>query len=215
MAIGSEAAQLFALIPHDGTHDSRIVGADLVVLRDIASVVRLAPYEILDPTTEAIAEYRRVVETAFRDHPVVPAPFGTIFRSRDSLLHWMELHYVTLVDALAFVHDRAMARVRVTTVPLAPELLTETIEVRANDFETTVYDSIRFMKRNAVAAVTFTPVKGVPSPNVVDASFLVDRDKWPAFEQAVGEEQRRLPELAIEQSGPWPPYDFVRLQFGV
>jgi len=30
----------------------------------------------------------------------------------------------------------------------------------------------------------------------------------------VREERLRLPELAIEQSGPWPPYDFVRLQFG-
>jgi hypothetical protein len=25
------------------------------------------------------------------------------------------------------------------------------------------------------------------------------------------EEQRRLPDLRFEQSGPWPAYDFVRL----
>ena len=28
---------------------------------------------------------------------------------------------------------------------------------------------------------------------------------------AVKEEQKRLPDLRFEQTGPWPPYDFVRL----
>lgn len=211
-AIGNEALQLFGLIPHDASQSARVPGAELVPLREVAAVARLSPYTRLDATSDAIAEYRRVVEDSFRDHPVVPAPFGTVFRSRDSLLHWMELHYGALVDALGFVHDRAMVRLRVVPHALPAEQLTETIELRATDFETTVFDSFRFLKRNAVACVTFNPQSA--TARAVEASFLVDRDKWLTFEEAVREERLRLPELEIEQSGPWPPYDFVRLQFG-
>ena len=212
-AIGSEALQLFGLIPHEASISVRIPGAEIIPLRELSAVVRHAPYERVEATSDAIVTYRRVVEETFREHAVVPAPFGTIFRSRDSLLHWMELHYSALVDALGFVQDRAMARLKVQVIPLTPEALTESVEVRATDFETTVFDSFRFLKRSAIAYVTFTPQLAT-TERCVEASFLVDRDKWPLFEDAVAEERRRLPELEIEQTGPFPAYDFVRLQFG-
>jgi len=214
LAIGADALQLFGVVLHDPLSPLRITGAEVVPLRELAAVVRSAPFERLAATTEAIGEYRQVVEDGFRSQSIVPAPFGTVFRSRSSLLHWMELHYVTLMEALQFVNDRLMARVRVSPVPLAPADLTESREVRAADFETTVFDSFRFLKRTAVACVTFAPVEPPASSKSAEASFLVDREKWSAFDDAVGEERRRLPELAIEHSGPLPPYDFVRLQFG-
>jgi hypothetical protein len=217
-AIGYEALQLFALVPHDGSQPPRLAGTETVVLRELAAIVMPVAFARVDATSDAISEYRRIVEETFREHPVVPAPFGTIFRSRDSLLHWMELHYGALVDALGFVHDRAMARLRIAPLPLAADQQTESIEVRASDFETTVFDSFRFLKRSAVACVTHTPATlatdGTGASRTLEASFLVDREKWSGFEDAVAEERRRLPELAIEQSGPFPAYDFVRLQFG-
>ena len=48
----------------------------------------------------------------------------------------------------------------------------------------------------------------------VSASFLVDRSRWRAVVDAVAVERQRAPELDIRVTGPWPPYDFVRLQFG-
>jgi hypothetical protein len=215
LAFGSaEALQLYGVLAHDGTAVSPIPGSAVVTLRELAAVVRQVPYERLDATTEAIEDYRRVVESAFRDHAVLPAPFGTVFKWRESLLHWMEIHYVALVDAIGFVHDRAMARVRVERAKLPPEALTETREARVQDFESTVFDSFRFLKRNAIACVTFPPQGTPPNSKSAEASFLVEREKWGVFADAVEEEQRRLPEFAIEQTGPWPPYDFVRLQFG-
>ncbi len=213
-AIGAEALQLFGIVSYDSASPLVISGAELVPLRELAAIVRSAPYERLAATSEAIGEYRRIVEDGFRVHPVVPAPFGTVFRSRSSLLHWMELHYVSLVEAVGFVGDRLMARVRVASQPLPPEELTESREGRAADFETTVFDSFRFLRRSAVACVTFAPQASSASSKSAEASFLVEREKWSAFHDAIGEEQRRLPELAIEESGPLPPYDFVRLQFG-
>jgi hypothetical protein len=46
------------------------------------------------------------------------------------------------------------------------------------------------------------------------ASFLVDRSRWRAFADAVAGEQHRDLEIEVRLTGPWPPYDFVRLQFG-
>lgn len=213
-AIGIEALQLFGIVAHDASAPARIIGAELVPLRELAAVIRLVPYSRIDATSEAITEYRQVVESRFQDHAVIPAPFGTVFKSRSALLHWMELHYVTLADAFGFIGDRLMARVRVAPRELTPEELTESREVRATDFETTVFDSFRFMKRTCVACVTLAPQGTGTTGRSVDASFLIERDKWSAFADAVGEERQRLPELSIEQSGPLPPYDFVRLQFG-
>lgn len=212
-AIGADALQLFGVVSHDSSSPLRLSGAELVPLRDLAAIVRSAPYERLAATSDAIGEYRRIVEDAFREQQVIPAPFGTVFRSRSSLLHWMELHYVALVDAVGFLSDRLMARVRVAPLPLPPEELSESREVRAADFETTVFDSFRFLKRSAVSCVTFEPQSGATGKSV-EASFLIERDKWTVFHEALGEERQRLPELEIDESGPLPPYDFVRLQFG-
>lgn len=48
----------------------------------------------------------------------------------------------------------------------------------------------------------------------ISASFLVDRTVWREFAERVTAEARRDPVLEVILTGPWPPYDFVRLQFG-
>jgi len=213
-AVGTDSLQLFGVAAHDPAAPLHLTSAEFVPLRDLGALVRPSAYERLAATREAIEEYRHVVEEAFRAQPVIPAPFGVVFRSRSSLLHWMELHYVSLMDAVHYVGDRLMTRVSVSPRPLSPAELSESREGRVADFEQTVFDSFRFLKRSAVACVTFAPQPATPGGRTAEASFLVERDKWGVFDNAVDEERRRLPELAIEQSGPLPPYDFVRLQFG-
>ena len=46
------------------------------------------------------------------------------------------------------------------------------------------------------------------------AAFLIDRELWDDFVAAVDDQRRRNPGLALDLSGPWPPFDFVRMQFG-
>ena len=52
--------------------------------------------------------HRAVVDAVFRRAAVLPAPVGVVFRAPDVLKRWMELHYVSLTDALEFVEDRAV-----------------------------------------------------------------------------------------------------------
>jgi len=202
-AVGSEGVMLFGVVAHDAKTLSRTLGVDVVSLRELVALVRRVPYVRVDAATIAIREYRGVVEGAFASRPVMPAPFGTVFRSRDALVRWLELHYVALMEGLEFVHDKAAARVRMIA----------RAEATGPDFESAVFDSMRVLTRHAVATVS-KPEVAEHGARVADSSFLVEREKWSAFNDAVKDEQVRSPAVNIEHTGPWPAYDFVRLQFG-
>lgn len=208
----SEAIQLCGVMSHDGGPAPRLGSASIVRHRDLEALVRPAVFEPIDPeNTAEIAAYRDVVEGVFAVRAVVPAPFGTLFRSREALVRWLDLHYFTLVDALRYVHDRQAARVRISMGLTAQGWDTREYRVREADLEVTAFDSFRVLKRESVA---FVPVESPGRRRESEAAFLIEREKWGAFTALVKEEQRRLPDLRFEQSGPWPPYDFVRLELG-
>jgi hypothetical protein len=206
----SDALELCGIVSREGRPAPHVEGTDSVDYRDLRAVVRAAPFERPEPSQERIAVYRAAVEGAFACGAVIPAPFGTVFRNRDSLMRWLELHYFTLADALRYLHDRQVARVRVA--PGTLHRAWDTIEHRARgaDLEVTAFDSFRVLKRQAVAFVPID-VPGRPSEQGAEAAFLIERENWNAFLTLLKEEQRRLPDLRFEQSGPWPAYDFVRL----
>lgn len=191
--------QLFGVV---GVHGAAAVPPDTEVVgfRDIGAVV--GPVEALD---EALVNYRRVVECVFRRQAMLPAPPGTVFRDESVVLHWLELHYFTLLDALGFVEERAVARVVVQHrgANAGAGLLDE-------GTETVVQDALRVLRRHAVASV-MVATEGAGHHS--STSFLVEQDRWEHFEALVAEENARLSDAALALSGPWPPYDFVRMQF--
>src|SRR4029078_8919378 len=74
-------------------------------------------------------------------------------------------------------------------------------------------DSFRVLRRHAVASLVMSNHAGSSAPSA-RASFLIERERWDVFNDIVKEEQKRLREMHVECTGPWPPYDFVRMQFG-
>jgi hypothetical protein len=204
------ALELCGIVSREGRPAPHVEGTHMVDYRDLAALVRPSAFARPEPTDELLGAYREAVEGAFNCGAVIPAPFGTVFRNRDSLLRWLELHYFTLADALRYLHDRQVARVRVA--PGSVHRPWDTIEtrVRSADIEVTAFDSFRVLKRQAVAFVPID-VAGRPAESGAEAAFLIERDQWNSFMMLLKEEQRRLPDLRFEQSGPWPAYDFVRL----
>ena len=182
-------------------------GTELLHVRDLAAVVSPADYSSNPPTGEVIEQYRRVVDDVFGRAPVLPAPVGTVFRSRDTLTRWLELHYVTLSEALGFVEDRAVARVHV-----GRELGRASERDTGSDIAAVAADSLRSLRRQAVVAV---PLKSEQLTGIVlSSAFLVDKELWDDFVAAVDDQRNRNPGLTLELTGPWPPFDFVRMQFG-
>jgi hypothetical protein len=209
-AVKSEADALLlcGVMSHDGGPAPRLDNAGLISYRDLDAIVRTTTFTRPEPDHVSLAAYRVVVQAAFETRAVVPAPFGTVFRNRDALMRWLELHYFTLADALRFVHDRQAARVRITPGKTAG-WDTREMRVRVADLEVTAFDSFRVLRRESVA---FVPVEVEGRRTEAEGAFLVERERWTAFSTLVKEEQKRLPDLRIEQTGPWPAYDFVRLE---
>src|SRR5439155_4535630 len=118
-------------------------GTELLHFRDLGAVVAPADYSNTPPNGEVIDQYRRVVDDVFAKAPILPAPVGTVFRSRDTLTRWLELHYVTLTEALTFVEDRAVARVHVCRVDGKPAERETGSEVAA-----AAADSLRSLRRH-------------------------------------------------------------------
>ncbi len=190
---------------------SPVRGVNVVSFRDLGALVADASYAAPAATPNHVAEYRRVVEGAFARQTIVPAPFGSIFRSRDSLMRWLELHYFTLLEAVTFVADRAMARV-VVSYGDEPENTTA-MSIDADLLDNAADESFRLLRRHAVASVVISNHAAEVGP-AARASFLIERERWDVFNDIVREEQKRLREMHVECTGPWPPYDFVRMQFG-
>ena len=206
------AVELYGIISLDVSGaTSPVRGVTVLAFRDLGALVADATYAAPPATPQHIAEYRRVVEGAFARQTIVPAPYGSIFRSRDSLMRWLELHYFTLLEAVTFVADRAMARV-VLSYGDEPENTTA-MSIDADLLDTTADESFRLLRRHAVASVVLSNHAAEVGP-AARASFLIERERWDVFNDIVREEQKRLREMHVECTGPWPPYDFVRMQFG-
>jgi gas vesicle protein GvpL/GvpF len=182
-------------------------GTELLAFRDLAAIVSAADYSATPPAGEVIEQYRRVVDDVFASAPVLPAPVGTVFRSRETLTRWLELHYVTLSEALTFVSDRAEARVHVSRADGRPDE-----RESGSDLAAAAAEAFRTLRRQSVAAV---PLKAEHLTGIVlSSAFLLDKELWSDFASSVQDQQKRNPALAFDLTGPWPPFDFVRMQFG-
>jgi len=204
--------RLFALTAD--SHDAGPLpqGTQGIAFRGLAAVVQEAPFVRAQLAPEDIAEHRAVVDGLFADRPVLPASPGLVFPTRDSLARWLELHYVALSDALTFLEGRGEARVHVERVPVTPAHGVPAVDALAPDVSAAAGESFRVLRKHAAASIVMRPPEDRPATAL--ASFLVERERWAQFEDAVLEEGRRDPELRYRVTGPWPPYDFVRMQFG-
>lgn len=205
--------RLFALTSADTAHRGPLpADTQGVAFRDLAAVVQEVPFVHTQLTATEVRRHRTVVDAIFLDRPVLPAPPGLVFPARDALARWLELHYLALSDALAFLEGRAEARVHVERVPITPAHGVPTVDALAPDVSAAAGESFRALRKHAAASIVMRPPEDRPATAL--GSFLVERDHWAQFEAAVEEQGRQDPELRYRVTGPWPPYDFVRMQFG-
>jgi Gas vesicle synthesis protein GvpL/GvpF len=216
--------RVFGIIAEDWTNGEHGValppGTTPVVFRDLAAVVAEAETEGAawrrTPAPPNVEAHRKVVEALFDTRSVVPVPPGVVFRSSEAVVRWLEIHYVTLSDALAYVDGRVEARVHVEVRP-GRGVGDGTAEHQRIELDAVASAVFRTLGAAAVGWCTVAaPARRTAGGDVADASasFLVERAQWPQFQAAVDAEGARDPALGVWASGPWPPYDFVRMQFG-
>jgi hypothetical protein len=210
------ALKFFGVAAHESTSNHALAdGTQLVQFRSLAAVVVPTRYHRVTLDENEMKEYTRILEEVQSSAAVLPAPPGTIFRSRDSLMRWIELHYFTLTQTMSAVEGHGQARLTITkTVGVDPENATGAeAKESAKQLVATASQSMRVLRGQAAATVTLPPVEGETSI-VAQASFIVELEHWSSFADLVAKEDQRQTALDFHLSGPWPPYDFVRMQFG-
>jgi len=184
-------------------------GTFLVHYRALAAIVEVSPYTASPLDEEEMAKYLHVLESAYVHAAVLPAPPGTVFQSHAVLIRWLELHYFTLTEALGTVEGHAAARVSITRPG------NQQNGDSGRSFAALAAESLRLLRGQAAATVTLPKADGDDEDGVVArASFLVDSQRWEMFKDTVSKEAKRQSALKFQVTGPWPPYDFVRMQFG-
>jgi hypothetical protein len=200
-----QAVYLYAIVRARGWRGRRIrrvAGEDLmrVRFRDLEALVRPVPYEQPPGGDEALRGHQQVVEAAMRRGAVLPLPYGIVFRGRRQLIRLLQEQYLVIDDALSFVDNTWELRLHVSaTAPLeaAGEL---------SDLAMQCYSELR---RHARAAV---PLAGEPEgKRLLTAAYLVERVTWVEFVERADDLGSAHPELTFDVTGPWPPYDFVRV----
>ncbi len=192
---------LYGVVRASGWRAWRGTGAEAVQrvrYRDLAALVRPAPFELPVLDRDVLIVHQRTVEQAMRRDSILPAPAGVVFRGRRPLVRFMEDQYVALDEGLAFVENHWELRLHV--LPAGPgEPDPEAFEIAGR-----LYAELR---RTVRAAIPF-PRSG---RRLLSAAFLVDRGSWVRFVERADDLGGAHPELIVDVTGPWPPYDFVKM----
>jgi hypothetical protein len=198
----------------------------------VVAEVELAPFADLernpthwvnedDPVVVLARRHDVVVRAVFEHQPVLPLRFGTILRDEQAAVRLLTDHHD---EAAAWLDRVAGHREWGVRARLArPEKPTET---PAENLSGTAYLA---MRRDRLAAAARTRRDGASAAAelhkalsrhttestqrtkttlLLDTAYLVPA----AAEAAFLAETERFPELAVEATGPWPPYSFVRLE---
>jgi hypothetical protein len=185
-----------------------------------------APAHVLsehDPLVMLARRHDVVVRAVFERHPVLPLRFGTILRDDRAAARLLTDHHDEAADWLDRVagHREWGVRARQARPDTSAETPTEGLsgtEYLAmrrgrlaaaartrRDGSTAAAALHETLARHATESVPRTRKSGMP---MLDAAYLVPAGVEAAFRA----ETERFPELAVEVTGPWPPYSFVRLE---
>lgn len=207
----------------------------------LAAVVSDTPVIIYDPTRENVLAHENVNEAVMKDFTVIPMSFGTVFRTREDVIEFLKhtsdaLHQVlgkmkgkiefglkVNWDTQAVLQEVESERedIRLLKGEIAAKQMTSTyfarmqlgrlveqaMDEKATGYVTEVYDALR---DHAVAS---RQNKAIGDKMILNAAFLVERERASQFEKKVQEIAGKYEgRLRFLFTGPWPPYNFINIR---
>jgi hypothetical protein len=210
-----------------------------VLYEDIAAVVSDAPIEVLDATRENVLAHERVNEAVMRYQTVIPMSFGTVFKTRDDIIELLRGAHSAFQDVLAKMENKvefglkvlwdrdAMLRhiehededIRRLKTEIATQkgstyfarvqygrLVDGALQSRSEQYVSEIFEALRDV------CVASRANKPIGDKMIMNAAFLVDRDREPAFDARVKTLGAKYETLTFRYTGPWPPYNFVNIR---
>lgn len=210
-----------------------------VNFKEIAAVVSDTPLEVYDPTRENVLAHERVNEVVMRDYTVIPMSFSTVFKTSEDIVELLRTAYDAFRDVLVKMQDKLEFGVKVLWEPevVIREIEKEDENLRllrqeissqkgstyfarmqygrlvdsllAERSEQLVADIFNTLSSVSVASRTNKPIG---DKMVLNAAFLVARDRESDFDMKVKEMDAKYENLKFKFTGPWPPYNFVNIR---
>ena len=207
--------------------------------KDIAAVISDTPIEVLDATRENVLAHERVNEAVMRQHTVIPMSFGTVFKTRDDITELLKGAYGAFTDVLMKMKDKVEFGLKVLwdrdevikqierededVRQLKSEIASQTgptyfarvqygrlVEsALQNRSERSVSEIFELLRDVSVASRANKPIG---DKMIMNAAFLVARDRETAFDATVKAIGAKYAHLTFRYTGPWPPYNFVNIR---
>lgn len=185
-------------------HGDRGPPFELVAVGPVAAVV--TPDALVAAGDEASPEaapdqlrsHALIVEALLDRSAVVPLPFGVRARDRAAVETFLDGQSDDLREALDFLENAYELRLHVRRS-------SRDAGARAPPGLGRLFEELRVHARSA---------RRLPTRDGTDlsAAFLVPRGEWIRFVERATEWEGLHPGLEVDVTGPWPPYDFVRLE---
>lgn len=166
--------------------------------RDFASVMSSAPVKKYEVNDEEVELHKKIVGQVMTEHSVIPVAYGMVFKKKKLIQVAMSAGYKAIKKAMKVVDNRVELGVKVIQ-PKDESSLNGRVEQCKSDF-------LESLKRKAFDS---KELKLFSERLLLNASFLVDRDKIDEFSDEVEKLGNKYEELKTQYSGPWAPYNFV------
>jgi hypothetical protein len=207
--------------------------------KDVAAVVSDTPLEVYDPTRENVLAHERVNEVVMRDFTVIPMSFSTVFKTSEDIIELLRSAYDAFRDVLVKMQDKLEFGLKVLWEPetIIGEIEKDDENLRllrqeiSNQTGSTYFARMQYGRlvdsllqersERLVAEIvgTLSSVsvasrtnKPIGDKMILNAAFLVARDREPDFDAKVKEIDARYENLIFKYTGPWPPYNFVNIR---
>jgi hypothetical protein len=207
--------------------------------KDIAAVVSDTPLEVYDPTRENVLAHERVNEAVMRSYTVLPMSFSTVFKTREDIVELLRTAYDAFHDVLTKMQDKLEFGLKVLW---EPELVIREIEKDDDNLRLLrqqishqkgstyfarmqygrLVDSLLAERSETLVAEIFSALgavsvasranKPIGDKMILNAAFLVSRDRESDFDSKVKEIDAKYENLMFKYTGPWPPYNFVNIR---
>ena len=207
--------------------------------KNLAAVVSDAPLEVLDSTREHVLAHERVNETVMREHTVIPMSFGTIFKTREDIVELLRSAAEAFGDVLdkmqnklefglkvLWDRDLAIREVEAEDEDISRlkleisgqkgptyfarmqygRLVDAALQSRSERYVAEILDELRDV------SVASRINKPIGDKMIMNAAFLISRDREGAFDSRVKSIASRFDKLTFKYTGPWPPYNFVNIR---
>ena len=176
--------------------------------KDIAAVVSDAPVKEYSVTEDYTRKHEKVARAVLKNHSVVPAAFGQVFKNQKILRVLMRKAYKTLKESMKLVDNKTELGVKAI---LSREIAESLDEKKKKQFEKKATEIFKKLNKNADESV-----KGrlFSKRLILNSSFLVDKRKIKGFSKEIETLSKKYRDMKISYSGPWPPYSFVYIKIG-